>query len=75
MNSIFFQSPFILVDQNYDCIAVTVFNLLAGKGFNAGDAIAIPEPYIQETNVTLKNGEVSRLLALLKCTLLIGEEL
>lgn len=49
--------PFILVDQNYDSIAVTVFNLRAGKGFIAGDSIAIPEPYIQETNVTLKNGE------------------
>ena len=61
------------MDQNYDSIAVTVFNLRAGKGFIAGDSIAIPEPYIQETNVTLKNGEVSRFWALLKCTLFLGE--
>eukprot|EP00795_Rhopilema_esculentum_P001132 gene1132-15476_t len=50
--------PFVLVDADMECIGVTVFNLVAGKGFNVGDSIAIPEPYVQETEIKLESGEM-----------------
>ena len=51
----------MLVDADMECIGVTVFNLVAGKGFNVGDSIAIPEPYVQETEIKLEGGEVKPL--------------
>ena len=53
-----------MVDQNGDCIAVTVYNLTAGKGFNIGDSVAIPEPFLQETNVALDEDKVMNRYAL-----------
>ncbi len=48
-----------MVDAEEDCIAVTIYNMAAGKGFNPGDSVAIPEPYVQEAKVKLKEDEVS----------------
>ena len=52
----------MLVDSEGDCIAVTIFNLLAGKGFNAGDSVAIPEPFVQTTNVKISSEEVCHIM-------------
>eukprot|EP00493_Phyllostaurus_siculus_P003335 UN03350 len=48
-----------MVDAEGDCIAVTIYNMAAGKGFNPGDSVAIPEPYVQEAKFKLKEDEVN----------------
>ena len=52
------SSPFVLVDAQGNCIAVTVYNIAAGRGVSAGDSVAIPEPYVQVTKVAISDDEV-----------------
>lgn len=45
-------SIFALVDNEDQCLPVTVYNMAVGSGFAVGDCVAIPEPFCQETNFT-----------------------
>jgi len=51
--------PFILMDQQGECIAVSVFNLAVGKGVIIGDSVAIPEPYVEVIEVNIDGEDVS----------------
>lgn len=44
------------MDENLDCVAVSVFNLDEGKAFIVGDTIAIAGPEPKVHNVTLRSG-------------------
>ncbi|EDO45981.1 predicted protein [Nematostella vectensis] len=46
-----------IVDKSDLCLPVTVYNMASGAGFVVGDAIAIPEPYVQVTDFT-EDGKV-----------------
>eukprot|EP00794_Sanderia_malayensis_P018594 gene18594-20460_t len=52
------SQPFLLVDAEGNCITVTVYNLGSGKGLNAGDSVAIPEPRVQEKKVKITEDQV-----------------
>jgi hypothetical protein len=39
------------VDSSETCVAVTVYNIALGYGVKIGDAVAIPEPYVQNVDV------------------------
>lgn len=43
------------IDENFDCVAVSVFNLDEGKAFIVGDTIAIAGPEPKLHSVTLRN--------------------
>ena len=45
------NSTFALVDCEGQCFPVTVYNLSSGAGFVVGDSVAIPEPYVQVTDM------------------------
>lgn len=51
--------PFILMDKNEDCVAVSVFNLAIGKGVIVGDSVALPEPYLEEVNLQLEEQQIT----------------
>ena len=40
-------STFAMVDKHGTCMAVTVYNLASGHGVKIGDAVAIPEPWME----------------------------
>ncbi|XP_034250007.1 tetratricopeptide repeat protein 5-like [Thrips palmi] len=48
--------PFIfcMTDAEQTTVAVTVYNLVEGKGVIIGDAVAIPEPFFSEVHVSHK---------------------
>ncbi|XP_014231039.1 tetratricopeptide repeat protein 5-like [Trichogramma pretiosum] len=37
---------FCIVDEEKNCMAVTLYNLAKGKGVTVGDSVAIPEPFL-----------------------------
>ena len=50
---LFILSPFILMDGRGTCIAVSAYNVAVGKGVIVGDSVTIPEPFVQEINVSI----------------------
>ncbi|KAK9876699.1 hypothetical protein WA026_014078 [Henosepilachna vigintioctopunctata] len=46
---------FCLLDENGDCIVVTIFNLADGRGVIIGDSVAIPEPFVKIVDFTYKS--------------------
>jgi Tetratricopeptide repeat protein 5 OB fold domain len=44
-----------MVDRETTCFSVTVYNMVQGWGVKIGDAVAIPEPYVQPVNVSHKD--------------------
>ena len=47
---VLFCSTFAMIDKEGQCVPVTVYNMAAGAGFVVGDAVAIPEPFVQVTD-------------------------
>jgi len=45
---------FCMVDKDSTCFSVTVYNLAQGNGVIIGDSVAIPEPYVQGTDIKRK---------------------
>jgi len=45
----------ILMDRQNQCCAVTIYNLSTDCGFNIGDSLAIPEPYVQDVDLQHKD--------------------
>lgn len=50
-----FCSTFCMVDTNYECIAVTVYNLANGQGVIIGDIVAIAIPFLRSVDFRFKN--------------------
>ncbi|XP_064641603.1 tetratricopeptide repeat protein 5-like isoform X2 [Lineus longissimus] len=46
---------FCLVDSQETCVAVTTYNIALGYGVKIGDAVAIPEPFVQDVDVHHKD--------------------
>lgn len=46
---------FCMVDENEDCLPVSVYNLSQGSGVKIGDSVAIPEPYLQKIKLSHKD--------------------
>ncbi|KAK7600916.1 hypothetical protein V9T40_008357 [Parthenolecanium corni] len=46
---------FCMVDTNYECIAVTVYNLANGQGVIIGDIVAIAIPFLRSVDFRFKN--------------------
>lgn len=44
------------VDENFDCVAVSVFNVDEVKGVAVGDTITIARPVLRSHSVTLRDG-------------------
>ena len=44
-----------MADTESDIVAVSVYNLAQNAAFNIGDAIAIPEPYVQVNDFDFNN--------------------
>lgn len=54
-NNLFVNSSiFCITDAAQNTVAVTVYNLVEGKGVIIGDAVAIPEPFFSEVHVSHK---------------------
>ena len=49
----------IMIDANQTCMAVSIFNMGAGKGPIIGDSIAIPEPYVQKVDISVSEQQFS----------------
>lgn len=49
------SSTFAMVDSQGVCIPVTVYNMNVTTGFMVGDSVAIPEPFLQQTDFTEDN--------------------
>ncbi|XP_063226867.1 tetratricopeptide repeat protein 5-like [Bacillus rossius redtenbacheri] len=45
---------FCLVDRAGTCVAVTLYNLAAGKGVIIGDSVAIPQPFLSHISLSYK---------------------
>ncbi|EDV26013.1 uncharacterized protein TRIADDRAFT_55686 [Trichoplax adhaerens] len=45
---------FIMADSECDIVAVSVYNLASNASFNIGDAVAIPEPYVQTNDFSFR---------------------
>lgn len=48
------SSIFCIIDTAQNTVAVTVYNLVEGKGVIIGDAVAIPEPFFSQVHVSHK---------------------
>ena len=44
-----------MADSDGTCIAVTVYNLVPGQGVKIGDAVAVPEPWIEHVQFDYKD--------------------
>ena len=56
------------MDNEDQCLPVTVYNMAVGSGFAVGDCVAIPEPFCQETNFT-ENEQVNGFTSVVKSIL------
>ena len=55
---LFVCSTFSIVDSEGTCFPITLYNLRAGCGVIVGDTVAIPEPFVQSTDI-VENKHVS----------------
>ena len=46
------------MDREGTCIAVSAYNVGVGKGVIVGDSVTLPEPYVQDINISIED-EVS----------------
>jgi hypothetical protein len=44
-----------MVDKETTCFSVTVYNMAQDWGVKTGDAVAIPEPFVQPVDVSHKD--------------------
>jgi hypothetical protein len=44
-----------MVDDDQQCLPISVYNLSQGSGVKIGDSVSIPEPYLQTINKITEN--------------------
>jgi uncharacterized membrane protein len=49
-----------MVDEESECIAVTVYNYARGKGVIIGNTVAIPDPFVEVVDFTFKDKVCAR---------------
>lgn len=59
-----------MADTESDIVAVSVFNLASNAAFNIGDAVAIPEPFVQVNDFEFNN----QVHAIIRATTFISYE-